>query len=55
MTGKVKVFGAGPDGDGFVGHMTSGFALLLSCHSSDNCCEGTSIIMTVIKSLFVHC
>lgn len=33
MTGKVKVFGAGPDGDGFFGHMTSGFAILLSCYS----------------------
>ena len=24
MTGKVEVVGAGPEGDGFSGHMTSG-------------------------------
>lgn len=33
MTGKVKVFGARLDGDGFFGHMTSGSTILLSCRS----------------------
>lgn len=54
MTGKVKVFGAGLDGDGLFGHMTSG-STVLSFHSSNNRCEGTSIIMIGINSLFVHC
>lgn len=41
MAGKVKVFGARPDGDGSFGHMTSGAAILLSCHSTQ--------VTTVVK------